>query len=76
MLDIKNLTITLGDKLILDHLNLHIKAGEKIGLVGVNGSGKSTLIKCMVSMIENGTNYSVPNGTGYLVPLTPKKIKV
>lgn len=63
MLDIKNLTITLGDKTILDGLDLHISAGEKIGLVGVNGSGKSTLLKCIVYMVENSTKYAEPNGT-------------
>jgi ATP-binding cassette subfamily B protein len=37
---------------IFDHLNLHIKAGEKIGLVGYSGAGKSTLITLLLKNFE------------------------
>lgn len=34
-----------GKTNVLEHCNLHIKAGEKIGLVGCSGAGKSTIIE-------------------------------
>lgn len=38
------------DKLVLEHLNLKIAAGEKFALVGINGAGKSTLVKLMTGL--------------------------
>ncbi|WP_100488819.1 ABC transporter ATP-binding protein [Sporolactobacillus pectinivorans] len=36
-----------GDRKILDDVSLHIRAGEKIALVGLNGAGKTTCIKLL-----------------------------
>ena len=43
MLEIKNLTVRVDDKTILDGLNLTVKTGEVAAIMGPNGSGKSTL---------------------------------
>lgn len=36
-----------GENMTLSHINLHIKKGEKIALVGGNGAGKTTLVKLL-----------------------------
>jgi Fe-S cluster assembly ATP-binding protein len=43
MLEIKNLTVRVEDRNILDGLNLTVKKGEVAAIMGPNGSGKSTL---------------------------------
>ena len=43
MLEIKNLTVQIEDKRILNGLNLTVKRGEVAAIMGPNGSGKSTL---------------------------------
>lgn len=47
MIKIKNLNKFFGEKHVLKNINLEIKDGEVIGLIGPSGSGKSTLIRCM-----------------------------
>jgi putative ABC transport system ATP-binding protein len=36
----------------LKHVNMHVEAGEIVGLIGPSGSGKSTLLKCLGAVIE------------------------
>ncbi len=44
----KNISFAYENEKIFDNLNLHIKVGEKIGLVGHSGAGKSTLISLLL----------------------------
>jgi Fe-S cluster assembly ATP-binding protein len=47
VLDIRNLTATVGDKQILNGVNLTVNAGEVHAIMGPNGSGKSTLAQVL-----------------------------
>ncbi|MGL5055113.1 MAG: sugar ABC transporter ATP-binding protein [Fusobacteriaceae bacterium] len=50
LLKIENLSKSFGENQVLKDINLDIKVGEIIGLVGENGAGKSTLMKAIFGM--------------------------
>ncbi|AYQ37419.1 ABC transporter ATP-binding protein [Burkholderia aenigmatica] len=62
MIDIRNLTKVYhtrqGHKTVLDKINLRVRAGEKVGILGRNGAGKSTMIR-MISGAELPTSGSI-----------------
>ena len=47
---------------VLKNINLKVKKGETVALIGVNGSGKSTLLKLMTKIIYPDTGKIVTNG--------------
>ena len=52
MLEIKDLKKSFKAKEVLKNLNLSIKEGEIVCLLGNNGAGKTTLINCILRMIQ------------------------
>lgn len=48
---IRNLVVGFGNKTILNHLNLDLKQGEILGLVGASGGGKSVLMRTLVGLL-------------------------
>ena len=45
MLSINKLSFYFGSRVLYDEVSLHVKAKDKIGLIGANGTGKSTLLR-------------------------------
>ncbi|MBR4342055.1 MAG: ATP-binding cassette domain-containing protein [Lachnospiraceae bacterium] len=57
MIDLKNVTFSYGNKLIISNLSLHINKRDKIGIMGESGCGKSTLIRILAGLyrVDNGS---------------------
>ena len=47
MIDVKNLSKSFGNHLVLNDISGHIHPGEKVVIIGPSGSGKSTFLRCL-----------------------------
>lgn len=61
MIQLRNVTLRRGAKVLLDGVSVTLNPGEKVGLVGRNGAGKSTLFALLNgSLHEDAGDFSMP----------------
>jgi polar amino acid transport system ATP-binding protein len=58
VIDVKNLSKSFGDHLVLDNISEHISPGEKVVVIGPSGSGKSTFLRCL-NLLETPTGGTI-----------------
>lgn len=52
MIDVEGLHVSLGGRVVLAGIDLHVAAGEVLGVLGPNGCGKSTLLRCIAGLLQ------------------------
>ncbi|AVN60022.1 multidrug ABC transporter ATP-binding protein [Mesoplasma entomophilum] len=62
MIEIKNISKKFGKNLVLSDINLTIKNGESLALLGSNGSGKTTLLEILIGQIKPTTGSVLIDG--------------
>lgn len=55
MIRLENVCKNFGDLQVLKNVNLEVKEGEKLVIIGPSGSGKSTTVRCM-NFLEEPTS--------------------
>lgn len=50
VIDIRNFTMTFGNKTVIDDLTFDVKKGETFGFLGSNGSGKTTTMRALLGI--------------------------
>lgn len=62
MLDVREVTVVFDGVTVLDHVGLHVDAGEIVALLGPSGSGKSTLLRVVVGLVAPSGGHVVLDG--------------
>lgn len=65
MIKTTNLTHYYNKDLALDNINLEIKGGEFVAIIGESGSGKSTLLSVLSTLLKPSEGNIVYEGTNY-----------
>jgi ATP-binding cassette, subfamily F, member 3 len=74
MLNLNDITVRLGGRVILDRATASLPPGSRVGLIGRNGAGKSTLVRVIAGMLEPDTGEAtMPRGAkiGYIAQEAP-----
>ena len=62
MVEVKNLTKSFEENLVLDDISLDVKTGENAVVFGRSGTGKSVLLKCIVKLLIPETGEIIVDG--------------
>ena len=62
VLSIRGMSKSFGRNRVLDHINLDLKRGSIMGLMGENGAGKSTMMKCLFGTYQKDEGKIYLNG--------------
>ena len=79
IIEFENISLSYGNRLILDNLNFKINEGQIFGMLGPNGVGKSTIFNLLTGLIspDNGKiKISNQDVTNYPIYLRTKNLKL
>jgi phospholipid/cholesterol/gamma-HCH transport system ATP-binding protein len=51
LISVRDLVVGFGSQIVLDHLDLDVRRGEILGIVGASGSGKSVLLRTIIGLL-------------------------
>ncbi|MEW5630635.1 ATP-binding cassette domain-containing protein [Streptomyces hydrogenans] len=73
-ISLHDVTVSRGERLLLDDVSLAVRPGERVGIVGENGAGKSTLLHLLAGRIapDEGRVTVLTDGGLRLVHQTPE----
>jgi lipopolysaccharide export system ATP-binding protein len=79
MIEFENISLSYGNRLILDNINFKINQSEIFGMLGPNGVGKSTIFNLITGLINPNNGKIKIDGeevNDYPIYLRAKKFKI
>ena len=75
LVEIDNLDIRLGGNTVLHDIEMRVKSGEIITIVGPNGSGKTTLLKAIIGALKPSAGW-VKKSSGLRIGYVPQRLHI
>jgi zinc transport system ATP-binding protein len=75
LVEVRGVSMRLGDHLALEHVDLEVAAGEIVSLIGPNGAGKSTLVKLVIDILQP-TAGSIRRKPGLSFSYMPQRLQI
>ncbi len=75
LVEVRGVSMRLGDHLALDRVDLDVRAGEIVSLIGPNGAGKSTLVKLVIGILQP-TAGSIRRKPGLTFSYVPQRLQI
>ena len=79
LVSLKNISLSFGNRKILDNVNLNINQGTILGMLGPNGAGKTTIYNLITGLIKpdyGSIYFDTVNATNYPIYIRTKKFKI
>ncbi|MCW2613424.1 MAG: putative transporter ATP-binding protein [Frankiales bacterium] len=75
LLNLENVTVAHGTRLLMDEVSLGVSEGDRIGVVGRNGGGKTTLLKTLIKAEEPHSG-RVTHSSGLRIGVLTQDVRV
>ncbi|MBC7373666.1 MAG: ABC-F family ATP-binding cassette domain-containing protein [Frankiales bacterium] len=75
LLNVENVTVAHGTRLLMDGVSLGVSEGDRIGVVGRNGGGKTTLLKTLIK-VEEPHSGRVTHSSGLRIGVLTQDVRV
>lgn len=75
LIETRNLFVYLGQRQILEDINMVVKRGEIVSIIGPNGSGKSTLLRTLIGAVKPSSG-QVLRSPGLSIGYVPQRLHI
>lgn len=76
MIEVKNLTKSFGDKVVLDNINVTFETGKTNLIIGQSGSGKTVLVKNLVGLLQPTSGEVLYDGRDFIRMSKKEKVQM
>jgi zinc transport system ATP-binding protein len=75
LVELQSVTVTFGDRHVLDQVSIKLERGQITTLIGPNGAGKSTLVKVITGLRKPSTGHVIRQ-KGVRIGYVPQKLQL